>query len=344
MMGKGEQPGEALSEPERTAGGPVPEPAGTPTPERGVSGWEADGPSSLESAPAPAAEGCGDESASAPLALPGAEGWPERTPEEADPGGVLESVLFAARRPLDLKDIRRALRTALAGLEQEGTAIPADAPVRRFAELDRRELEQALLDLAAAYRADPRRGFLLVQVADGYQLVSKPEYAPWLRPLAEERRRNLLSRPALETLAVIAYRQPVTRADVEQVRGVSVDGVLRTLLERGLVRMAGRSDQPGRPMLYETTRLFLEHFGLRTVRDLPAYHELSRAPAREAARQAEWLGGAQGGVGPETPAPAAAGLPPAPVPAGDRGSVRPPPAAAEMEGSANDAGESAPRD
>jgi segregation and condensation protein B len=109
-----------------------------------------------------------------------------------------------------------------------------------------------------------------------------------------------LSAPALETLAIIAYRQPITRADVEAVRGVNIDGVLQTLIERGLVKIAGRSEIPGRPLLYETTQFFLDHFGLRSLEELPNVEEL-RNRDLPVARPVASIGDAGG---PESPTPA----------------------------------------
>ena len=105
-------------------------------------------------------------------------------------------------------------------------------------------------------------------------MVSDPAYAPWVRQLFPAAKPARLTAPSLETLAIIAYRQPITRADVEAVRGVAVDGVLQSLMERGLVKIAGRAEVPGRPLLYETTQFFLEHFGLRDLNELPNAEEL----------------------------------------------------------------------
>jgi len=107
--------------------------------------------------------------------------------------------------------------------------------------------------------------------------VTQPDYAPWLKALVGVKARpSRLSQPALETLAIVAYRQPITRADVEQIRGVNVDGTMQTLLERGLVEQVGRAEVIGRPMTYGTTPLFLEYFGLRSLEDLPAADELRK--------------------------------------------------------------------
>jgi segregation and condensation protein B len=129
--------------------------------------------------------------------------------------------------------------------------------------------------------------------AAGWQLVTRASFAPWLRQLFPENRQARLSAPAMETLAIIAYRQPITRADMEAVRGVAVDGVLQTLLDRNLVRIAGRSEIAGRPLLYETTQFFMDHFGLKNLDDLPNASELRRvalpkaAPAEETPEPAQ---------------------------------------------------------
>src|SRR5207247_4636541 len=121
------------------------------------------------------------------------------------------------------------------------------------------------------------RSYRLAGVAGSWQFVSQPEYAPWVKALVGEKARPpRLSQPALETLAIIAYRQPLTRAEIEQIRGVSVDGVMQTLQERGLVEQVGRAEVIGRPMTYGTTPLFLEYFGLGSLENLPAADELRR--------------------------------------------------------------------
>ena len=122
--------------------------------------------------------------------------------------------------------------------------------------------------------------------------MSDPAYAPWVRQLFPAVKPARLTPPSLETLAIIAYRQPITRADIEAVRGVAVDGVLQNLMERGLVKIGGRAEVPGRPLLYETTQFFLEHFGLRDLDELPNAEELRTrylpmAPRKEAATPAE---------------------------------------------------------
>ena len=182
---------------------------------------------------------------------------------------ILESLLFSAQKPLSVKEIRDVLANAA---EQED----ADATVKAVVKTRETELTATLENLALEHET-AGRSYRLACVAGAWQFVTQPEYAPWLRALVGIKARPpRLSQPALETLAIIAYRQPVTRAEVEQIRGVSVDGVMQTIMERGLVEVVGRAEVVGRPPTYGTTALFLEYFGLRSLEDLPAADELRR--------------------------------------------------------------------
>ncbi len=182
---------------------------------------------------------------------------------------ILEAILFSAQKPMSLKEIRDVF--AHAPEHAEG-----DERVRGLKKVKEDELTVALEQLAQEHE-QAGRSYRLVCVAGSWQFVSQPEYAPWLKALVGHKARPpRLSQPALETLAIIAYRQPLTRAEIEQVRGVAVDGVMQTLLERGLVEQVGRAEVVGRPMTYGTTALFLEYFGLRSLDDLPAADELRR--------------------------------------------------------------------
>jgi segregation and condensation protein B len=126
------------------------------------------------------------------------------------------------------------------------------------------------------------RSFRLTCVAGSWQFVNAPEYVAWIKALVGHRpRAPRLTQATLETLAIIAYRQPLTRAEAEQIRGVSVDGVLKVLIERGLVEQAGRAEVLGRPMTFRTTELFLEYFGLKDLEDLPSADELRRIPVEK---------------------------------------------------------------
>ena len=142
-----------------------------------------------------------------------------------------------------------------------------------FANVRSAEVAAAIEQLKIEY-IQHEHGFQLVEKADGWQLASDPKYVQWVRGLFPAPKPARLSSPALETLAIIAYRQPITRADVEAVRGVTIDGVLQNLMERGLVKISGRAEIPGRPLLYETTEFFLDHFGLRNLDELPNVEEL----------------------------------------------------------------------
>jgi segregation and condensation protein B len=237
---------------------------------------------------------------------------------------ILESLLFASQKPLRASELREFLAAA-AGAE--------DAPPEAGAWKKVRESEVTLaLEALAREHEAAGRSYRLVCVAGAWQFVTQPEYAPWLRALVGARARPpRLSQPALETLAIIAYRQPVTRAEVEQIRGVSVDGVMQTLMERGLVEVVGRADVVGRPPTYGTTALFLEYFGLRSLDDLPAAEELRKisiqkppAPVTADAGLATPPPEDLGGSAPAAPAPSAANAPATAAPEAGAGDAPPP--------------------
>lgn len=184
---------------------------------------------------------------------------------------ISESLLFSAQKPLSVKELRDVFAAA-------ADAEDADATAKSLAKVKDSELTAALEQLAREHET-AARSYRLACVAGAWQFVSQPEYAPWLKALVGQKiRPPRLSQPALETLAIIAYRQPITRAEVEQIRGVNVDGVMQTLTERGLVESVGRAEVVGRPQTYGTTAMFLEYFGLRGLEDLPAADELRRIP------------------------------------------------------------------
>jgi segregation and condensation protein B len=155
--------------------------------------------------------------------------------------------------------------------------LEEENPLPELNEIKEPEIRAVLAGLAQEY-TDLGRAFQLVEQVAGWQLTSRPEYQVWVRQLFPELRPTRLSAPALETLAIIAYRQPITRADIEAIRGVAVDGLMQKLLDAGLVKIAGRADIPGRPLLYETTQHFMEHFGLKTLEELPNATELRQLP------------------------------------------------------------------
>ena len=180
---------------------------------------------------------------------------------------IIEALLFSAQKPLSIREIITAMR----GAEND----PASEAPNEFARVRDAEVAAALEQLKMEY-IQQGRGFQLIEKAEGWQLATDPAFAKWVRRLFPVPKPARLSAPGLETLAIIAYRQPITRADVEAVRGVNIDGVLQTLMERGLVKIAGRAEIPGRPLLYETTQFFLDHFGLRNLDELPNAEELRR--------------------------------------------------------------------
>jgi segregation and condensation protein B len=162
-----------------------------------------------------------------------------------NPIDVVEALLFASDAPLEAERIREVLDL---------------------------ETVDAAHDLVAALTArydEHARGLSIMEVAGGYRMVTRPELAPWLVRLARARTRVRLSRPALETLAIVAYKQPILRADIEAIRGVACGETVRSLMEKHLVKIAGRAEEPGRPILYGTTKRFLELFGLNSLKDLP---------------------------------------------------------------------------
>ena len=182
---------------------------------------------------------------------------------------ILEAILFSSQKPLSLKELRDVFAAAPEHAEGDDTA-------RALKKVKEAELSTAL-EVLAKEHAEANRSYRLVCVAGAWQFVSETEYSPWLKALVGHRARPpRLSQPAAETLAIIAYRQPITRTEIEEVRGVTVDGVMQTLLERGLVEQTGRAEVVGRPMTYGTTALFLEYFGLRSLDELPAANELRR--------------------------------------------------------------------
>jgi segregation and condensation protein B len=184
---------------------------------------------------------------------------------------ILESLLFSAQKPLSVKELREVLAAA-------ADAECSDATAKSLAKIKDSELTVALEQVAAEHET-AGRSYRLACVAGSWQFVTQPEFAPWLKALVGIKARPpRLSQPALETLAIIAYRQPITRAEVEQIRGVNVDGTMQTIMERGLVEAVGRAEVVGRPPTYGTTALFLEYFGLRGLEDLPAADELRRIP------------------------------------------------------------------
>jgi segregation and condensation protein B len=167
---------------------------------------------------------------------------------------IIESLLFVAEEPLTVDRIKRIL-------------TPAEAT----------EIRAAVTELSAEYETR-EGGFYLDEVAGGYQIRTRPEYNEWIKKLIQPKPLRL-SKPALETLVIIAYKQPIIRSDIEHIRGVDCGGVLRVLLERKLIRILGRKELAGRPLIYATTKRFLEVFDLKSLRDLPTPKEIEELGA-----------------------------------------------------------------
>ena len=167
---------------------------------------------------------------------------------------ILEALLFSSDKPLAVEEMHQAF------------AEPVEAG----------DLRSTLESLKSEYESS-ERGFKLVEIAGGWQFLTDPACADYLRRFHETSQKRRLSNASLETLSVIAYRQPVARAEIEYIRGVNVDGAIKSLLEKHLVRVSGRKEAPGRPMLYATTREFLEYFGLQSLKDLPTLKEFKES-------------------------------------------------------------------
>ncbi|MCX5715823.1 MAG: SMC-Scp complex subunit ScpB [Candidatus Omnitrophica bacterium] len=164
---------------------------------------------------------------------------------------IIEALLFASDRPVGVDEI---------------TAVLED--------VDSRVVRELVYELKAEYESQ-QRSFGITEVAGGFQLVSDTYYAPWIKKLLTSEKAQRLSMPSLETLAIIAYKQPLTRSDIEIIRGVNIDGVIENLLEKNLIKTHGRKEAPGRPFFYATTEEFLVYFGLRSLQDLPPLKEFT---------------------------------------------------------------------
>ena len=182
-----------------------------------------------------------------------------RTQDMGELQAILEALLFVSSEPLSVARL-----------------------VVVLGNVSKIEVEEALRQLGQALDQDGR-GVRLAAVAGGYRLVTKLDYAPWIKRLDKAKTSAKLSRSALESLAIIAYKQPLVRSEVEEIRGVETSGVLRTLLERKLVRIVGRKEVPGRPIMYGTTKFFLEHFGLSDLSQLPPLREFKELGEAEQA-------------------------------------------------------------
>lgn len=163
---------------------------------------------------------------------------------------VIEALLFVSEKPLTVEDLRQTLD----GMDDES-------------------IKKAIEELKSDY-THQERSFNIAELAGGYQVITNPEFAPWIGKLFK-RDEARISIPSLETLAIIAYKQPLTRSEIEKIRGVNVDGVIKTLLDKGYIKIRGRKDAPGRPITYGTTDGFLKRFGLKGLEHLPRLRDFT---------------------------------------------------------------------
>lgn len=163
---------------------------------------------------------------------------------------ILESLLFVNEKPISIAELSEVI------------------------EMDKKDIAHTLEDMAQEYKSRGS-GICIIKVAGGYQMFSHPDNEIWIKKMYHQKNKQKLSSASLETLSIIAYKQPITRMEIEAIRGVNIDGVMRHLLKLGLIKTAGRKEVIGKPFLYITTRKFLEYFGLNSIKDLPNLEEFS---------------------------------------------------------------------
>ena len=190
---------------------------------------------------------------------------------------IIGALLYASKTPVTAGDIRKTLQQ----VAETGTGA-----VKDFGEVSEADVRAALAQLKHDLETN-HVGIHMAEVANGFRLQNDASCGLWVRQMLNKGKDSRLSKPALETLAIIAYRQPIMRSEIEAVRGVQVDQVMRTLLDMQLIRIVGRSELPGRPWLFGTTQKFLEYFGLRNVQDLPGIEELKRMVEEQEKAKAE---------------------------------------------------------
>lgn len=196
---------------------------------------------------------------------------------------IVEALLIASQNPLPAEEIARLVRSRVAEAEdvrvreaEDGWEAPALPDwLAYMATTSAEQVVEAIGTLNRIYQ-ESQRAFTILERPKGWKLYTRVEYGDFVRQLFPGRKPERMSGPAMETLAIIAYRQPITKAAIEAVRGVACDGMIQKLLDRDLIRIGGRAELPGRPLLYETTDLFFEHFGIRSIDDLPNASELRK--------------------------------------------------------------------
>jgi segregation and condensation protein B len=178
---------------------------------------------------------------------------------------VIEALLFASAKPLTAGEIRRVMKF-----------------------LTPKEIEGMVAELKEEYTRD-NRSFEIVEIAGGFEIATKKEFAPWIFKIELQKKAKQVTQSALETLSILAYKQPITKAEIEDLRGVDAGGVIATLTERGLIKIVGKKEVPGRPFLYGTTEKFLEHFGLKALSELPNIDEIKNL-VEKSVKKEELLG------------------------------------------------------
>ena len=167
---------------------------------------------------------------------------------------ILEALLFASGEPLTIGAIAKATS------------------------LSEQNIREIIRELTADYR-DRNSGVVIAEIADGYEMATDPELAAWIRRMKNVHVSNKLSQPSIETLSIIAYKQPITKVEVDQLRGVNSDAAVKSLLDKRLIKIIGKKESPGRPFLYSTTNEFLQYFGLKNLTELPAIHDFFNTEA-----------------------------------------------------------------
>jgi segregation and condensation protein B len=201
---------------------------------------------------------------------------------------ILESLLIASQEPLSSEEMARLVRARVAEAEDvliretdEGASpAPLADWLTALSQTTPEQVAEAVAELNRHYEQS-QRAFMILERPTGWKVYTRSDFGDFVRHLFPGRKPERLSGPAMETLAIVAYRQPITKAAIEAVRGVSCDGMIQKLLDRDLVRIGGRADLPGRPLLYQTTDLFFEHFGINSIDDLPNASELRRVKLPE---------------------------------------------------------------
>jgi segregation and condensation protein B len=179
---------------------------------------------------------------------------PEQTDKTQQQKAILEALLFVAGEPVTVNAIMKTL------------------------EMQEPEIKKIMNELISDYK-ERNSGILITEIADGYQMVTDPDVGIWVKRFKNIHVSNKLSQPALETLAIVAYKQPITKLEIDQLRSVNSDGAIKSLLEKRLIKIIGKKETPGRPFLYGTTREFLQYFGLKNLSDLPPINDFLRDEA-----------------------------------------------------------------